>query len=505
MFESLTDKLQKTFRNLTGRGILNESNIEEAMGEVRLALLDADVNYDIVKEFIDQVRQECLGEAVLKHVKPGQQVIKIVSDRLAELMGEANAPLDLYGNPATIMMIGLHGGGKTTTTGKLAAMLRDEGRRVLLVAADLYRPAAIDQLETLGSQLGIPVFSDRTTKDVSAIAEAARKQARHDGCDTMIVDTAGRLQIDEPLIAELVKLKNVVQPNEILLVSDAALGQEAVSVATEFNHALSITGIILTKMDGDARGGAALSMRRVTGKPIKFLGIGEKLEDLEAFHPDRMANRILGMGDVLSLIEIAEKKISEEDTERLEQKMLKNQFDLSDFLTLLRQLQNLGGMGKVLELIPGGKNLLDNADIDEKRLKHVEAVIQSMTPYERQHPKVLGAPSRRQRISKGAGRPLVEVQQLLKRFETMRSMMTKSKMGKLARMFGMGDGGMSGMPDMPGMAGMPGMPGMGMDDDDMDMGGMGGLGGFDGGSAGRNKTLGQKAKKAKRKKNKKRH
>tara|TARA_B100000809_G_scaffold94620_1_gene93304 strand:- start:2918 stop:4435 length:1518 start_codon:yes stop_codon:yes gene_type:complete len=505
MFESLTDKLQKTFRNLTGRGILNESNIEEAMGEVRLALLDADVNYDIVKEFIDQVRQECLGEAVLKHVKPGQQVIKIVSDRLAELMGEANAPLDLYGNPATIMMIGLHGGGKTTTTGKLAAMLRDEGRRVLLVAADLYRPAAIDQLETLGSQLGIPVFSDRTTKDISAIAEAARKQARHDGCDTMIVDTAGRLQIDEPLIAELVKLKNVVQPNEILLVSDAALGQEAVSVATEFNHALSITGIILTKMDGDARGGAALSMRRVTGKPIKFLGIGEKLEDLEAFHPDRMANRILGMGDVLSLIEIAEKKISEEDTERLEQKMLKNQFDLSDFLTLLRQLQNLGGMGKVLELIPGGKNLLDNADIDEKRLKHVEAVIQSMTPYERQHPKVLGAPSRRQRIAKGAGRPLVEVQQLLKRFETMRSMMTKSKMGKLARMFGMGDGGMSGMPDMPGMAGMPGMPGMGMDDDDMDMGGMGGLGGFDGGSAGRNKTLGQKAKKAKRKKNKKRH
>jgi signal recognition particle subunit SRP54 len=496
MFDSLTDKLQQTFRNLTGRGILNESNIEEAMGEVRLALLDADVNYDIVKEFIDQVRQECLGEAVLKHVKPGQQVIKIVSDRLAELMGEANAPLDLHGSPATIMMIGLHGGGKTTTTGKLAAMLRDEGRRVLLVAADLYRPAAIDQLETLGSQLGVPVFSDRTTKDVSAIAEAARKQARHDGCDTMIVDTAGRLQIDEPLIAELVKLKNAVQPNEILLVSDAALGQEAVSVATEFNHALAVTGIILTKMDGDARGGAALSMRRVTGKPIKFVGIGEKLEDLEAFHPDRMANRILGMGDVLSLVEIAEKKISEEEAERLEQKMLKNQFDLSDFLTLLRQLQNLGGMGKVLELIPGGKNLLDNADIDEKRLKHVEAVIQSMTPYERQHPQVLGVPSRRQRIAKGAGRPLFEVQQLLKRFETMRSMMTKSKMGKLARMFGMGDGG------MPDMAGMGGMPGMGMDDDDMDMGG---LGGFGGGSAGNNKTLGQKAKKAKRKKNKKRH
>ena len=499
MFESLTDKLQKTFRELTGRGILSESNIEEAMGEVRLALLDADVNYDIVKEFIDQVRQECLGEAVLKHVKPGQQVIKIVSERLAELMGEANAPLDLYGSPATIMMIGLHGGGKTTTAGKLAAMLRDEGRRVLLVAADLYRPAAIDQLETLGSQLGIPVFSDRTTKDVSAISEAARKQARHDGCDTMIVDTAGRLHIDEPLIAELVKLKDAVQPDEILLVSDAALGQEAVSVATEFNHSLAITGIILTKMDGDARGGAALSMRRVTGKPIKFIGVGEKLEDLETFHPDRMANRILGMGDVLSLIEIAEKKISEEETERLEQKMLKNQFDLSDFLTLLRQLQNLGGMGKVLELIPGGKNLLDNADIDEKRLKHVEPVIQSMTPYERQHPQVLGAPSRRQRIAKGAGRPLVEVQQLLKRFETMRSMMTKSKMGKLARMFGMGDGGVPGMPDMPGM---PGMPGMGMDDDDMDMGG---LGGFGGGSAASNKTLGQKAKKAKRKKKKTRH
>ena len=274
---------------------------------------------------------------------------------------------------------------------------------------------------------------------------------------------------------------------------------KAVNAARAFDSRLPLTGVILTKADGDAKGGVALSVSEVTGKPIRFMGVGEKTDALEVFHPERMASRILGMGDVLSLIEMAEKKISEEETEHLEQKMLKNQFDLSDFLTLLRQLQNLGGMGKVLELIPGGKNLLDNADIDEKRLKHVEAVIQSMTPYERQHPQVLGAPSRRQRIAKGAGRPLVEVQQLLKRFETMRSMMTKSKMGKLARMFGMGDGGMPGMPDMPGM------PGMGMDDDDMDMGGMGGLGGFDGGSSGRNKTLGQKAKKAKRKKNKKRH
>jgi signal recognition particle subunit SRP54 len=436
MFENLTDKLQTTFRQLTGRGSLTESNIQDAMRQVRLALLEADVNYKTVKEFIDEVTVECLGEKVLKSVTPGQQAIKVVSDKLTALMGEANVGLTLKDAPAPIMMVGLHGSGKTTTTAKLANQLRKQGRHVLLVAADVYRPAAIDQLEFLGQQLGVPVFCDRTTKDVVQIANAARAHARANSLDTLILDTAGRLQIDETLVQELVRLRDAIKPNEILLIADAALGQEAVSVATHFDQALGLTGIVLTKLDGDARGGAALSMRKVTGKPIKFIGLGEKIEDLEPFHPERMASRILGMGDVVSLVEKASAAISAEDAKKLEEKMLKNQFDLNDFLNQLSQLRKLGGMSAVLDLIPGGRQLTQGMEVDEHVLKHVEAIIHSMTPYERSHPESLSQPSRRKRIASGSGRQLVEVQQLLKRFEMMRQMM--SRFGKTAKMMGSG-------------------------------------------------------------------
>ncbi len=440
MFDNLTDKLQDTFRNLTGRGALTDKNIQDAMRQVRLALLEADVNYKTVKEFIAEVTEECLGEKVLKSVTPGQQAIKVVNDKLTELMGEANAPLELKDSPASLMMIGLHGSGKTTTTAKLANLLRkQQNKRPLLVACDVYRPAAIDQLEFLGKQLDIPVFSDRNSKDVQKIALQAKQVARRDGHDVMILDTAGRLQIDDELVQELVRVKEIVQPDEILLVGDAALGQEAVSVASHFDDALSITGIVLTKLDGDARGGAALSMRKVTGKPIKFIGIGEKIEDLEPFYPDRMASRILGMGDVVSLVEKAAESISMEEAKRLEEKMLKNQFDLNDFLNQLSQLRKLGGMSAVLNMIPGGRQLTQGMDIDEGVLKHVEAIIHSMTPYERSHPDCLNQISRRKRISIGSGRSLVEVQQLLKRFEVMRQMMSKD--GKFGRM--MSGGGMN--------------------------------------------------------------
>ncbi len=443
MFDSLTDKLQETFRDLTGRGRLTEQNIEDAMRQVRLALLEADVNYKTVKDFVADVQQECLNEKVLKSVTPGQQAIKVVNDKLAALMGEANAPLELTSQPAPIMMVGLHGSGKTTTTAKLANHLRKQGRKVLLVAADVYRPAAIDQLEFLGKQLGIKVYSDRASTDISKIALAARDYARQEHLDTMILDTAGRLQVDEELVQELITLKQTIQPNEVLLVADAALGQEAVSVATHFDEALAITGIILTKLDGDARGGAALSMRKVTGKPIKFVGVGEKIEDLEPFHPERMASRILGMGDVVSLVEKAAETISMDEAKRLEEKMIKNQFDLNDFLNQLNQLRKLGGMSTVLNMIPGGRNLTQGMDINEDMLRHVEAIIFSMTPYERSHPEVLNQITRRKRIAQGCGRPLVDVQQLLKRFEVMRQMM--QRYGKMSKAMSAG-----GAPPSPG-------------------------------------------------------
>ncbi len=425
MFESLTDKLQETFRQLTGRGTLTVANIDDAMRQVRMALLEADVNFKIVKDFIDEVKMECLGEKVMKSITPGQQAIKIVNDNLTRLMGDEAAPLTFVGSPAVILMVGLHGSGKTTSTAKLARNLTNEGKRVMMAAADVYRPAAIDQLETLGRQIAVPVYANRATTDVVQIAREALLAARQQNRHVLLVDTAGRLQIDTELVNELIRLKRDLQPGEILLVADAALGQEAVSVAQHFNEALNITGVILTKLDGDARGGAALSIRKVIGKPIKFIGTGESIDDLQVFHPERMASRILGMGDVVSLVEKAAQAISEEDARRLEQKMLRNKYDLNDFLNQLQQLKKLGGMSSILDLIPGGKKLKEGANIDEHKLKHIEAILSSMTPEERARPEILGLHTRRNRIAKGCGRPIVEVQQLLKRFEQMRSMISQ--------------------------------------------------------------------------------
>ncbi|MCK5835364.1 MAG: signal recognition particle protein, partial [Lentisphaeria bacterium] len=357
MFDNLSDKFQSAFRKLSGKAELSEKNMSEAMREIRLALLEADVNFDVVKEFIDEAKEACQGESVTKSVSPGEQAIKEVNDLLVKLMGETEAPLELNSTPSTIMMVGLHGAGKTTTTGKLAKKLKAEGKKILLVAADVYRPAAIDQLQFLGKDLGVEVYANHDEKNVVTIAKAAMSKAKKEDFDLVILDTAGRLQIDTDLVQELVKVKKVVNPNEILLVADAALGQEAVSVATHFNDALKITGLILTKLDGDARGGAALSIRKVTGVPVKFVGTGEKMEDLDVFHPDRMASRILGMGDVVSLVEKAAAHISEEEAMKLEEKFMKNQFDLQDFLNQLNMLKKMGGIGFLLKMLPGGKKL----------------------------------------------------------------------------------------------------------------------------------------------------
>jgi signal recognition particle subunit SRP54 len=491
MFDNLTDRLQDTFRNITGRGKLSDTNVEEAMRDVRRALLEADVNYKIAREFVNQVSEDCLGEKVMKSITPGQQFVKIVSDRLTELMGEANAPLTLDKGLSTIMIVGLHGGGKTTSTAKLANRLKGEGRRVLMAAMDVHRPAAIDQLEFLGKEHDIAVFSDRGNTDIASIAKKARAHAKDNNFNTLILDTAGRLQIDQPLVRELMRVRDKVTPDEILLVADAALGQEAVSVATHFDEALSLTGIILTKLDGDARGGAALSMRKVTGKPIKFIGVGEKIDEFEPFHPDRMARRILGMGDVVSMVEKAEQIISEEEAADLEDKLRKGQLDWNGFLEQLNMLNKLGGMRKLLDMLPFGRNLKKQLDgVDEGALKHAKAVVQSMTPHERSHPPVLNELSRRERVARGCGLPLEQVTNLMKQFENMRQMMKGGGLDQMAGMLeGMGGmgGGMPGMPGMPGMGGMamPGMPGMG-------------------GGGGQRRQVSQKAKKAKRKKNKRR-
>ncbi|MFT5128524.1 MAG: signal recognition particle subunit SRP54 [Rhodothermales bacterium] len=488
MFDNLTDRLQDTFRNITGRGKLSDTNVEEAMRDVRRALLEADVNYKIAREFVDQVTKDCLGEKVMKSITPGQQFVKIVSDRLTELMGEANSPLALEDKGlSTIMIVGLHGGGKTTSTGKLAHRLKTEGRRVLMAAMDVHRPAAIDQLEFIGKENDIAVFAERGNTDIASIAKKAHAYAKEHNFNTLILDTAGRLQIDQPLVRELIRVRDKVTPDEILLVADAALGQEAVSVATHFDEALDLTGIILTKLDGDARGGAALSMRKVTGKPIKFIGLGEKIDEFEPFHPDRMARRILGMGDVVSMVEKAEQIISEEEAADLEDKLRKGQLDWNGFVEQLNMLNKLGGMRKLLDMLPFGRDVKKQLDgVDEGALKHAKAVVQSMTPHERSHPPVLNELSRRERVARGCGLPLEQVTNLMKQFENMRQMM---KGGGLDQMAGMleGMGGMGG--------GMPGMPGMGMPG--MSMPGMGAA------SAPR-RQVSQKAKKASRKKNKSR-
>jgi signal recognition particle subunit SRP54 len=447
MFDTLSGKLQRVFKDLRGLGKISEENIANALRDVRLALLDADVNFKVARDFIERVKEKSLGQEVLLSIQPGQQVIKIIHDELVDLLGSANAGLEVSGNPSSIMMVGLHGSGKTTSSAKLARLLVKQARLPLLVGADVYRPAAMDQLETLGKQLNIPVFIRKGETDVLKIAREAFALAEKENRNTLIFDTAGRLQIDEPLVQELIRLREVVKPQEVLLVLDAATGQEAVNVATHFNNALNVTGAILTKLDGDARGGAALSMKAVTGKPIKFAGTGEKLEDFEAFHPERMATRILGMGDVVSLVEKAAEAVDLEDAKRMEEKMRKGLFTLEDFLEQLRQMKKLGSLESVVGMLPGGSEMLKSADMSksEKEFRRMEGIICAMTLKERRTPQLLNA-RRRQRIAKGSGTSVAEVNNLLNRFSQMQQMM--KKMGKFQKMMTkMGGGGM-GIPGM---------------------------------------------------------
>jgi signal recognition particle subunit SRP54 len=441
MFDSLSSKLQNAFKNLRGLGKISESNVSDSLREVRLALLEADVNFKVARDFIERVKEKALGQEVIESIHPGQQIIKFIHDELVVLLGSENAALDLRGNPACIMMVGLHGSGKTTSSGKLARLLNKQGRLPLLVAADVYRPAAMDQLETLGKQLNIPVYLRKGETDVLKIAREALDAARAQNRNTLIFDTAGRLQIDEPLVQELVRLRDLVKPQEILLVLDAATGQEAVNVATHFDKALNITGSVLTKLDGDARGGAALSMKAVTAKPIKFAGTGEKLEDFEAFHPERMASRILGMGDVISLVEKAAEAVDIDEAKKLEEKMRKGQFSLEDFLEQLRQMKKLGPLENIMGLLPGGADAIKGQDLSkhEKEFRQMEAMICSMTPKERQLPQILNA-KRRQRIAKGSGTTVTQLNTMLQKFGQMQQMM--KKMGKFQKMMArMGGGG----------------------------------------------------------------
>jgi len=443
MFENLTDKLQSTFKKLRGQATFTESNIADAMKDIRMALLDADVNFEIVKEFIESVKKDCIGQEVLQNVTPGQQLVKIVNDRLVELMGTYDEPLNLSSNPSVIMMVGLHGAGKTTTSAKLALHLKKQKKRVMLVAADIYRPAAIDQLEILGKEIDVPVYSDRNASNVPAITSAALAEAKSNGIKVVIVDTAGRLQIDDNMVKELVQIQQVANPTEIMLVADAALGQEAVSVAKHFHDALGITGVVLTKMDGDARGGAALSIRKVTGAPIKLTGQGEKLEDLDVFYPDRVASRILGMGDVVSLVEKAAEEIDEKEARKLAEKLKKNTFDFNDFHTQIQQMKKLGGMESILKMLPGGSQLAQLPDMDNKKIVHMEAIINSMTKKERSNPDLIDF-ARRKRIARGSGTSLDEVSQMIKQFSMMRKMMKKK--GMMGRMMsGLLGGGLNSM------------------------------------------------------------
>jgi signal recognition particle subunit SRP54 len=444
MFDSLSGKLQNAFRNLRGLGKISEANASDALREVRMALLEADVNFKVARDFIERVRVKALGAEVVQSVQPGQQIVKIIHDELVDLLGSTNAALNLVANPSCILLVGLHGAGKTTSSGKLAGLLLKQGRQPLLVAADVYRPAAMDQLETLGKQLEVPVFLKRGETDVLRIAREALDFAKASHRNTIIFDTAGRLQIDEPLVQELVRLRDLVKPQEILLVLDAATGQEAVNVATHFDTALQITGAILTKLDGDARGGAALSLKAVTGKPIKFAGVGEKLDEFEAFHPERMASRILGMGDVVSLVEKAAAAVDEDDMKRMEEKMRKGQFTLEDFLDQLRQMKKLGPLENVMKMLPGGAEALKGTDISkqEKEFKRMEAMICGMTPKERQTPQILNA-KRRMRVAKGSGVTVTELNTMMNKFAQMQQMM--KKMGKFQKMMGRMGGAMPGM------------------------------------------------------------
>lgn len=440
MFETLGNRLQETFDNLRRRGKLTEADVDVAMREVRLALLEADVNYKVVKDFVARVRERAVGQEVMRSLTPGQQVVKIVHEELIATLGEAGRLNLGMQSPAVIMLVGLQGSGKTTTAAKLALHLRSEGRRPMLVAADVYRPAAIDQLQTLGRQLDIPVFSEGVNANPVRVCDNSTRAAANSGLTVVILDTAGRLNIDEMKMDELRAIKSKVQPIETLLVADAMTGQEAVRVAADFDEAVGLTGLIMTKIDGDARGGAAISMREVTGVPLKFLGTGEKLAALEVFHPDRMASRILGMGDVLTLIEKAQTEMDQEQAEVASRRLLSGQFDLDDFLKQMQQVKRMGPLGQLLEMIPGMNKMAGDVDLQgaEKDLKRIEAIIRSMTPSERHNPKIIKA-SRKRRIAAGSGTSVQEVNALLKQFREMQRMMKSLRSGRgqnLARLFG---------------------------------------------------------------------
>ncbi|MFC7061237.1 signal recognition particle protein [Halobacillus seohaensis] len=437
-FEGLSDRLQQSIKKIKGKGKVSEQDVKEMSREVRLALLEADVNFKVVKDFVKRIRERSVGEEVMSSLTPGQQVIKIVKDELTELMGGNESKIAVSKrSPTVVMMVGLQGAGKTTTTGKLANLLRKSyNRQPLLAAADVYRPAAIQQLETLGSQLDMPVHSQGTEADPVDIAKQAVEQAKEEHHDYVIIDTAGRLHVDGDLMGELQRIKDAVEPDEIFLVVDAMTGQDAVNVAESFDEQLDITGVLLTKLDGDTRGGAALSIKAVTGKPIKFAGMGEKLDQLEPFHPERMASRILGMGDMLSLIDKAQTQVDEKQAKDLESKMRNASFTFEDFLEQMEQVKNMGPLDEIVNMIPGANKMkgLQNASFDDKQIVHVEAIIQSMTKKERLDPSLMNA-SRKKRIAKGAGRSVSEVNRLLKQFEDMKKMMkqmsnTKGKKGK---------------------------------------------------------------------------
>ena len=464
-FEGLTEKLSAAFKKLRGKGRLTEADVKESMREIRLALLEADVSYKVVKQFISQVTEKAVGSDVLEALSPAQMIVKIVNQELTELMGGSSAKLTIASKPPTvIMMVGLQGAGKTTNGAKLAGYMKKNGKRPLLAACDIYRPAAIKQLEVVGEQLDVPVFQMGQTNPVD-IAKAAVEHAKQHGNDIVFLDTAGRLHVDEELMDELRNIKAAVDPTEILLVVDAMIGQDAVNAAKAFDEALDIDGVVLTKLDGDARGGAALSIRAVTGKPIKFVGMGEKLDQIEVFHPDRMASRILGMGDMLSLIEKAEQNFDQQKAMELQEKLRKNKFTLTDFYDQMAQLKKMGSLTELAGMIPGVKaSDLEGVNMDDKVFQRMEAIILSMTPYERDNPNVLNS-SRKKRIAAGCGLQVVDVNRLLKQFELLQSMTRQFTGGKMPRSMRkmMGKKGKGGFPGMgggfPGMGGgMPGMP-----------------------------------------------
>lgn len=447
MFENLSERLERSFKILKGHGSITEINVAETLKDVRKALLDADVNYKTAKQFTEQVKEKAIGQKVLTSIKPQQLMVKIVHDELAALMGGESVGVNLKGAPSVILMSGLQGSGKTTFTGKLANMLKTKkGKNPLLVACDVYRPAAIEQLKVVGGQIGVAVYSDESQKDPVVIAKAAVDEAKRKGNDVVIIDTAGRLAVDEQMMDEIERLKNELNPQETLFVVDAMTGQDAVNTAKTFNERLDFDGVVLTKLDGDTRGGAALSIRSVVNKPIKFVGTGEKMDALDVFYPERMADRILGMGDIVSLVEKAKEQYDEEEAKKLQKKIAKNQFDFNDFLNQIEQIKKMGNLKDLASMIPGVGKALKNVDIDDNAFKGIEAIIKSMTPEERANPDILNA-SRRQRIAKGSGNDIAEVNRLLKQFADTRKMMsslTKNK-SKLKGLSGLMKGGMPRM------------------------------------------------------------